>query len=80
MASGIMGKTQYYCHVIDELSIIKDIEDSGERRWAAYRFTKMVYEKFMPRHIFLMRCARNFRVKNWNCVPDRKWFPSNSRC
>ncbi len=39
---------KYYCHQLDGFYIAGD---DGKRRWAAYQFTRNVYDTFMPTHL-----------------------------
>jgi hypothetical protein len=40
-------KTTFYCHSIREFSFT---ELDGKEKWTAYKFTKNVYDKWMPTH------------------------------
>ena len=45
-------EVRYYRHLIKEFSIVSE---EGKERWAAYIFTRNVYDKFMPAHLERIR-------------------------
>ncbi len=42
------NKTTFYCHLIYEFSFMAL---DGKEKWTAYKFTKNVYDKWMPTHL-----------------------------
>ena len=47
-------KTRYFRHLLKEFSIMNE---NGKERWAAYRFTRNVYDLFVPIHLNRIRSA-----------------------
>ncbi|KAK2738263.1 hypothetical protein FQN57_007126 [Myotisia sp. PD_48] len=48
------GKTTFYRHPIKKFGFISD---NGKEKWTAYRFTRNVYDKWMPGHLQRIRSA-----------------------
>jgi hypothetical protein len=50
VVKGVATKTQYYRHQIRSFPFMEN-----EDRWTAYRFTKNLYDEFMPKHLDRIR-------------------------